>query len=46
MFRPEGGEGKRESWDSKLTFLLAAISYTVGSGNVWYFSTGHKGGGG
>ena len=45
MFRPEGGEEKRESWDSKLTFL-AGIGYVVGLGNVWCFSTGQKGGGG
>jgi hypothetical protein len=25
LFRPEGGEEGRKSWDSKLTFLLAAI---------------------
>jgi solute carrier family 6 amino acid/orphan transporter-like 15/16/17/18/20 len=32
--RPEGGEDKRESWDSKLTLLLAIIGYAVGLGNV------------
>ena len=35
--RPEGGEDERESWDTKLTFLLATISYAVGLGNVWLF---------
>ena len=34
--RPEGGEEKRESWDSKL-ILLAAIGYVVDLGNVWCF---------
>jgi len=37
---------KKKLWDSKLTFLLTAIGYVVRLGNVWCFSTGHKGGGG
>jgi len=37
VFRPEGGEEKRESWDSKLTFSLAAIGYVAGPGNSWCF---------
>ena len=31
---------------SKLTYLLAAVGYVVGLGNVWCFITGQKGGGG
>ena len=46
MFRPEGGEGKRELFDSKLICLLVVVGYVVGLGNVWCFSTGHMGGGG
>jgi solute carrier family 6 amino acid/orphan transporter-like 15/16/17/18/20 len=30
VFRPEGGEEERETWDSTLTFLLATIAYVVG----------------
>jgi len=37
VFRPEGREEKRELCDSKLTFLLAAVGYVVGLGNVWCF---------
>ena len=35
MFRPEGGEVDRESWESKLAYLLATIGYAVGRGSVW-----------
>jgi len=37
VFRAEGDEEKRESWDSKLIFLLAAIGYAAGLGNIWFF---------
>ena len=35
VFRPEGGEVDRESWESKLAYLLATVGYAVGRGSVW-----------
>ena len=40
MFRSkdgEGGEEERETWDSKLTFLLTTVGCVVGLSNVWLF---------
>jgi solute carrier family 6 amino acid/orphan transporter-like 15/16/17/18/20 len=37
LFIPGSGEEARESWDSKLTFLLATIGSAARFGNVWLF---------
>jgi solute carrier family 6 amino acid/orphan transporter-like 15/16/17/18/20 len=37
VFRAEGEEEDSESWDSKLTFVVATIASAVGFGNVWLF---------
>jgi len=38
VFRLEGVEDERKSWDSKLTFLLTTAGYAVGIGNVLFYS--------
>lgn len=44
----EGDEGEKvESWDSKITYILATVGYAVGLGNVWRFPyLAQKNGGG
>ena len=43
----EEGGAKVESWDSKITYILATVGYAVGLGNVWRFPyLAQKNGGG
>jgi len=37
VFRPEGDEDGSESWESKLTFLVAIIASAAGFENIWLF---------
>jgi len=38
VFSPEGDEDDSESWDRKLTFLVATVVSAIGFGNVWLFT--------